>query len=112
LPAVSEIILLMVPYSDSDTQGIAYSESISRDLAQVLLPPQNIVILRRNEQITLSWDAIPNASGYKIYTNRGVIQTASTLYSVPIGAEECTQLQLSTVRGGKESQTVELESCE
>jgi hypothetical protein len=111
LPAVSNIVLLMVPYSDSDTPGNAFSASITRDLAEVLLPPQNIVILRRTGQITLSWDAIPNVSGYRVYTGGGVRNTESTLVMLPASDTGCTTTELSTMRGGEESPRITVESC-
>ncbi|GAB7141108.1 hypothetical protein RsTz2092_10690 [Deferribacterales bacterium RsTz2092] len=112
LPNVANILLVAVPYSDSDTAGVAWSATIARDLRTLVLPPQNIRVLRNKVRTTVSWDRVAGTgTTYRIYTKDRVINTTASIISLNPPPNECVSFSLSSVRGGRESEKVSVESC-
>jgi hypothetical protein len=111
IPLVSKIILSAVPYSESGTPGMAYSESIEINSDQILLPPQNLRIIRRQSNITLSWDGVDNAVEYIVEADGKVNRVNETVYSYPVSGRNCVSFKLSTRFRNGTSAPINAESC-
>ncbi len=116
-PKVPQILLVVVPYSETGLPGGAYSESINTEAEGILLPPQNIKVLRREKQITLSWDTVSGAERYEISAASGKRKTGpesatSTIYnSNLVVAGRCTAFTLISIGTDRRSDPVQVQSC-
>jgi hypothetical protein len=111
IPLSSKILFSALPYSESGTPGIAYSETITITSEQALLPPQNLRIIRRQTNITLSWDNVRGAIGYIVEVNGKANQLIETVYSHYAPAGGCVQFKLYTRFSRGTSPALNAESC-
>lgn len=109
LPLMTQILLVVVPYSESGTPGAAYSATITRGDDDTLLPPQNMRVLRRGDTVTLSWDAAPNATGYRVTVGNTFVDITETLISWK--AEGCMEFSIQSVQNEDLSAAITAESC-
>jgi hypothetical protein len=111
IPLTSKILFSAVPYSESGTPGIAYSETITITSQQLLLPPQNLRIIRRESNITLSWDGVDNAVGYIVEADGKAVRISETVYSYRVTGNACVQFKLYTRFQKGNSPALNAESC-
>ncbi|MDR2400285.1 MAG: hypothetical protein LBD73_01370 [Deferribacteraceae bacterium] len=111
IPLSSKILFSAVPYSESGTPGIAYSETITVTSDQILLPPQNLRIIRRPSNITLSWDGVDNAIEYIVEADGKVNRIDETVYSHPLTGNNCVRFKLYTRFAKGNSPALNAESC-
>jgi hypothetical protein len=111
IPLTSNILFSAVPYSESGTPGIAYSETIAITSLQMLLPPQNLRIIRSQSNITLSWDGVEGAIGYVVEADGKAVRISETVYSHRITGGGCVKFKLYTRFDKGNSPELSAESC-
>ena len=117
LPNASTILLVVIPYSDGGLPGGAYSEVINVEPGIIILPPQNVRIIRMDRQITLSWQDVPGAVRYEIKAidGRGIVvtdRTTLTIYNSNLIFENrCTEFTLISVGEKISSEPIKVQSC-
>jgi hypothetical protein len=110
LPLVASLLLVIVPYTEAGTPGQAYSATLEQDLSEILLPPQNIRIIR-SDKIIISWSPVQKAERYRIITGERSVIIDSNIYNHPLG-RGCTSFSINSIdSAGKESEKVSVESC-
>jgi hypothetical protein len=119
IPLTARLLLVAVPYSENGIAGRAYSTTIDR-AADVLLPPQNVRIIRRNidgkANVTISWSAAAIGSRYvvtAIEKGAAIKRTNmdNTIYSWQTELKSCVDFELATEQSGKLSDTIKVTSC-
>ncbi len=118
LPNVATIELLIIPYDKLGLQGTPHKETYVRDTGKILLPPQNVKLIRHNDRIVFSWDAsLSNDAEYALYIVDN--ETTTLLRKTNITVESyksddlnrCIDFQLSSIRNGEESPRIDITSC-
>ncbi len=117
LPSSAQVSIMILPYDKNENAGIPYETTITQDNKDFILPPQNVKALRDVSSIILSWDKVDNADSYNIYLNNKdkqqlISNTTVTLYKYNLKNDEnCIDFLLSTVKGNKESNKIQVTSC-
>lgn len=117
LPLSAQVSIIILPYDKNENAGIPYETTITQNNKDFILPPQNVKALRETSSVVLSWDKVDNAESYNIYINNENIpqlidNTTITLYKYNLkNNENCIDFLLSTVKGRKESNKIQVTSC-
>ncbi len=111
LPLTVQVLMVVVPYTESDTPGTPYSTTITRDIETALLPPQNIRIVRVNDNITLTWDTAANATGYQVTVDGITTVIDETIFRWKAVPGTCVNFTLRTIWDKRLSSPIIAESC-
>lgn len=116
LPDTSIVNVTVIPYDINNNPGQAYTKILKRNVEKSNLPPQNVVVRRKENDIVLTWDKENNTS-YKIYIlNNGkrikTITTEVEIFRYRAKNNNCVDFELSAVRKGRESKKIKLSACQ
>lgn len=116
LPDTSIVNVTVIPYDINNNPGQAYTKILKRNVEKSNLPPQNVVVRRKENDIVLTWDKENNTS-YKIYIlNNGkrikTITTEVEIFRYRAKNNNCVNFELSAVRKGRESKKIKLSACQ
>lgn len=116
LPDTSIVNVTVIPYDINNNPGQAYTKILKRNVEKSNLPPQNVVVRRKENDIVLTWDKENNTS-YKIYIlNNGkrikTITTEVEIFRYRAKNNSCVDFELSAVRKGRESKKIKLSACQ
>lgn len=115
LPDTSIINVTVIPYDINKNPGQAYTKTLKRSVEKNNLPPQNVIVRRKGNDIVLTWDKENNAS-YRLYVynkNKVIkrIKTEVEIYRYKAKTNDCVDFELSAVRRGRESKRIKISAC-
>lgn len=117
LPENSATLSIMaIPYDSEENMGIPYRKEFKRDTEKLNLPPQNISVLRKDNDIVLTWDKEKNNPRYNIYITNNekdkfIKQVDVELFRYEAPNDDCVDFKLTTIRRGRESKKISVSAC-
>ncbi len=118
LPNTAIIELLILPYDKNGIQGTPYIRTIERDVTKILLPPQNVRVIRHNDRIVISWDeSLSSGAEYALYVmedNERNLVNKTNITVESYRAEDinrCIDFEISSIKDDNESPSVKVTSC-
>lgn len=118
LPDTSILNVTVIPYDIKNNPGQAYTKILKRNIVKSNLPPQNVIVRRKGNDIVLTWDKENNTS-YRIYVYNKEktkiikrIKTEVEIYRYKAKNSDCVDFELSAVRKGRESKRIKLSACQ
>lgn len=108
--------VIAMPYDRDNNTGIPYQMNFKRDTSTLNLPPQNVVVKRKGNDIILTWDKEKNNPKYNIYIiengkDKFIKQVDVELFRYTAKDNKCVNFKLATVRNKKVSKKIAVSAC-
>lgn len=115
---VATLSVMAIPYDKDNNTGIPYQQVFKIDTSKFNLPPQNISVLRKGNDIIITWDKEKDSPLYNVYIVRNgndrllkQVDVEIFRYKATSLDNNCIDFKLSSVRNGKESNKISVSSC-